>query len=119
MDEKETAPARQAPDGTGPRMPGPGAATASSRLVSLALAAALFSACARGTMAPTAAAAAGRTGARPPASAAVSSTRSLVHVPAPDYARPAPVAASFYTAWASVGTICRGRRWLVSRLLFV
>jgi hypothetical protein len=70
----------------------------------LVLAAALLSGCASAP-APAAPAAAVRAGTSPPASLAARPGTSLVRVPRPDYARPASVAASFYTAWASVDTI--------------
>src|SRR5437763_1391953 len=61
-----------------------------------ALAAVLVAGCAAGAAPPRTAAAGGR-----PALGVAVPTGSLVRVPRPDYARPAPVAAAFYVAWAS------------------
>ena len=64
------------------------------------LAAVLVTGCAAGTGSPRPAVAGERPapGIAPPAG-------SLVRVPRPDYARPAPVAAAFYVAWASTDAV--------------
>jgi hypothetical protein len=49
-----------------------------------------------------------RTGDRSPAAGASMPAATLVRVPQPDYARPGSVAASFFTAWASIDTIHDG-----------
>jgi hypothetical protein len=72
--------------------------------------AALLSRCARGLAAPApvpqaSPAAPAATGNRSLAAAASTPAPSLVRVPRPDYAQPSSVAASFFTAWASVDAI--------------
>jgi hypothetical protein len=91
------------PHGCGPARPGKAAWPTSLALL------ALLSGCANGMAAPAAPAAPVSSGAHSPTAA--SSPRpawSLVRVQRPDYARPGSVAASFFTAWASVDAIHDG-----------
>lgn len=78
---------------------------------SIALAA-LLSGCGSSKAAPTAAV---RTGDRSHAAAASRPAPSLVRVPRPDYARPGSVAASFFTAWASVDAVHEGPQAYLAR----
>ena len=64
------------------------------------LAALLVAGCAGGAASPRPAAAGGS-----PAPGNAVPAASLVRVPRPDYARPAPVAAAFYVAWASTDAV--------------
>ena len=100
---------RQAPAGARPSPPKSRLATKTAWSATVALAA-LLSGCANGSAvpAPTPQAppdAAATTGNRSLAAAASKPAPSLVRVPPPDYAQPSSVAASFFTAWASVDAI--------------
>ena len=64
------------------------------------MAAVLVTGCAGGAASPHPAVAGGR-----PAPGIAAPADSLVGVPRPDYARPAPVAAAFYIAWASTDAV--------------
>jgi hypothetical protein len=64
------------------------------------LAAVLVAGCAAGTASPRPAVAGGR-----PTPGIAVPAGSLVRIPRPDYARPAPVAAAFYIAWASTDAV--------------
>jgi hypothetical protein len=100
---------------------------AKSARVTIVVLAAVLSGCRSGTVAPAAPvstrdhphaaavstesrghAATVRTGDRSPAAGASMPAATLVGVPQPDYARPGSVAASFFTAWASIDTIHDG-----------
>jgi hypothetical protein len=70
--------------------------------------AALLSGCGAALAPPVGTAVGATAGNRSPATAAIQPGPSLVRVPRPDYARPGSVAASFFTAWASVDAIHDG-----------
>jgi hypothetical protein len=107
--QRKTAPVREkrpeAAGNAGRRRRAGGPAACSQRRLSgewlaAVLAAVLVAGCAAGAASPHAAAA----GERPAPGIAVPAG-SLAGVPRPDYARPAPVAAAFYVAWASTDAV--------------
>jgi len=105
---KEAPTCRPAPAGARPFPPKSRIAKAPwSATVALA---ALLSGCATGSAVPAPAPQAppATAGNRSLAAAASAPAPSLVRVPRPDYARPSSVAASFFTAWASVDAIHDG-----------
>jgi hypothetical protein len=119
MSGDETATGRPASASAGRARPRPGAARKPAWMAGLVLAT-LLSGCASDTVTPAAPAARATPAtsatpaapvsavARPPTASSPRPARSLVRVPQPDYARPGSVAASFFTAWASVDAIHDG-----------
>jgi hypothetical protein len=106
---KEAPTCRPAPAGARPFLPKSRLATKAAWSAAVALAA-LLSGCANGSAvpAPTPQAppdAVATMGNRSLAAAASAPASSLVRVPRPHYAQPSSVAASFFTAWASVDAI--------------
>ena len=109
MRGKEAPTCRPAPAGARPFLPKSRLATKAAWSAAVALAA-LLSGCATGSAAPDPAPQAppATAGNRSLAAAASMPAPILVRVPRPDYARPSSVAASFFTAWASVDAIHDG-----------
>jgi hypothetical protein len=109
MRTEEAPICRPAPTGAQPFPPKSRLAAKAAWSAAVALAA-LLSGCTNGSAVPAPVPqappdAAATTGSRSLAAAASTPAPSLVRVPRPDYARPSSVAASFFTAWASVDAI--------------